>query len=377
MPDARAGAPRRGDASDPGAAHRAPCTASPLGPAGEPLVLRALRGAPVERPPIWLMRQAGRYLPEYRELRAAHDFLEMCRTPELATEVTLQPVRRFGLDAAILFSDILLLLDAMGAGLRFDGDGPVLERPLREPGDASALRAVDPDRDLPFVAAAVRQTVAALPPEVPLFGFAGAPFTLLTYLMAGRGERAQAAARALLISSPGLARDVLARLADAVTAQLEAQVRAGARAVQLFDTWAGTLPADLWRDFAAPAARTVFERLRPLGVPTIYFTRETSTVLRHLAEAGAAAYGIGWSCDLAEARATLGREVPVQGNLDPAVLLTDADLVRRRARQVIEAAGPRGHVFNLGHGVLPQTDPALVGALVEAVQGHAYDGEVP
>lgn len=323
------------------------------------------------------MRQAGRYLPEYRAIRAAHSFLEVCRTPELAATVTIQPIQRFGFDAAIIFSDILVVLDAMGAGLTFDSRGPTIERPIRGPEDVAALRPVDAERDLGFVASAVRETVAVLPPSVPLFGFAGAPMTLLTYLMEGRGERAQTSARAMLMAHPALATELLDRLADAVADLLELQVRAGAQVIQLFDTWAGSLPVELWRRFAAPAARKVFDRLAHLEVPTLYFTRNTANVLDVLAEAGASAYGIGWDCDLAEARAALGPEVPVQGNLDPAVLLTTDELVHRHALQVTEAGGRRGHLFNLGHGVLPQTDPELVRILVETIQQFSYPEPKP
>lgn len=339
----------------------------------EPLILRALAGEPVERTPIWLMRQAGRYLPEYRAIRQEHDFLEMCRSPELAAEVTLQPIRRFGVDAAIIFSDILLVLDAMGVEVGFDSSGPVIGNPVRTSADARRLTDVDPYRDLPYVAEAIRATIAELPPEVPLIGFAGSPFTLLTYVMGGRGDRARTSARALLLREPALARELLRRIASAVAAQLEAQIAAGAGAVQLFDTWGGSLPLQLWRRFAAPAARQVFTALRHLPVPKIYFMKGTESYLEHLDETGASAFGIDWQCDFELARAKLGAGVTIQGNLDPAFLLTTAGQVEDQAKRLLEVAGPRSHVFNLGHGVLPETDPAMVEALVRKVKESAAE----
>ena len=297
----------------------------------------------------------------------------MCRSPELAAEVTLQPIRRFGVDAAIIFSDILLVLDAMGIEVGFDSSGPVIGNPVRTSADARRLTDVDPYRDLPYVAEAIRATIAELPPEVPLIGFAGSPFTLLTYVMGGRGDRARTSARALLLREPALARELLRRIASAVAAQLEAQIAAGAGAVQLFDTWGGSLPLQLWRRFAAPAARQVFTALRHLPVPKIYFMKGTESYLEHLDETGASAFGIDWQCDFELARAKLGAGVTIQGNLDPAFLLTTAGQVEDQAKRLLEVAGPRSHVFNLGHGVLPETDPAMVEALVRKVKESAAE----
>lgn len=336
--------------------------------AEEPLFLRALAGHPVERTPVWLMRQAGRYLPEYRAVRQQHDFLQLCRTPELAAEVTLQPIRRFGMDAAIIFSDILLVLDAMGAEVGFDSSGPVIGNPVRTAADVRKLREVDPRRDLPYVAEAIRRTIAQLPPEVPLIGFAGAPYTLLTYLLGGRGDRARTATRALLLREPALAEELLRLIATAVAAQLEAQVEAGARAIQLFDTWGGSVPLPLWRRFAAPAARQVFSALSHLPVPKIYFMKGTSGYLEHLMETGAGVFGIDWQCDFQLAREKLGAGVTIQGNLDPALLLSTPGQVACEATKLLEVAGPRSHVFNLGHGVLPETDPEMVATLVRTVK---------
>jgi len=338
----------------------------------QPLFLRALKAEPVEHTPIWIMRQAGRYLPEYRALREKHSFMEMCHTPELAAEVTLQPIRRYGLDAAIIFSDILLVLDAMGAGVRFEeGGGPVIDKPIKSADDVARLTDVDAERDLPFVADAIRATVSELPAHVPLIGFAGAPWTLLTYFTEGKAERGLVIARSLLLREPEAAHSLLDKLAKADIAQLRAQVQAGARAVQLFDTWASSLPPEMWRRFAAPYAKQVFDGVADLGVPRIYFGRGTASLLPYLTEAGADAYGVDWQCDIGDARRALGPDVAVQGNLDPAVMITSPEVVRAEATTVLEAAAGPGHVFNLGHGVIPQTEPDLVAELVDFVHEHS------
>lgn len=335
-----------------------------------PLIVRALKNEVVERTPVWFMRQAGRHLPEYRALRQRHSFMELCYTPSLAAEVTLQPVRRYGVDGAILFSDILLVLDAMGAGVRFE-PGPIIDRPVTCAADIDKLKPVDPHADLGAVQAAIKLIKAELPPSAAMLGFAGAPFTLLTYLLDHHGPRGLLKSRAFLLDEPALAARLLDKLAIANVAQLAAQIEAGAQAVQLFDTWGGSLTPALWRRFAAPYARKVFEGLRALGhaaTPMIYFTRGTAGLLGHLKEAGADAYGVDWTCDLAKARATLGAETPVQGNLDPAVLLSATADLNAEVAAVLKAAGPRGHVFNLGHGVDQDVDPARFQATVEAVR---------
>ncbi len=335
-----------------------------------PLILRTLRNEATERTPVWFMRQAGRHLPEYRALRQKHSFLEMCYTPELAAEVTLQPLRRYGVDGAILFSDILLVLDAMGAGLRFE-PGPIIDNPVTCAADIHKLAEVDPGSELEPVQAAIRLIHAALPSSATLLGFAGAPFTLMTYLLGHRGPRGLMKARAFLLDEPELAELLLSKLVTANIAQLSAQIEAGAQVVQLFDTWGGSLTPTQWRCFAARAAAQVFQGLRSAGygaTPMIYFARGSAGLLPQLKEVGADAYGLDWCCDLAEARRILGPETPIQGNLDPAVLLSGSADLKAEVAAVLEAAGPRGHIFNLGHGVDKEVDPARFKAVVEWVR---------
>ena len=329
---------------------------------------RALRSEEVDRPPIWFMRQAGRYLPEYRAVREKTTFLGLCRDPELAVEVTLQPVRRFGLDAAIIFSDILLPLDAMGRELRFlAGEGPSFPDPVRTPADVRSLKALDPHRDLKEPLEAIRLAAARSP--VPVLGFAGAPFTLACYLIEGGGSQDWIATKRFMTAEPDAFRDLLDRLADAIGAYLQAQIEAGAVAVQLFDTWAGTLSFDDYRSFALPAARRALAHVR--GAPRIYFTKDASPFLRVLRETGADVIGLDWRTDMAHARTVLG-DVPVQGNLDPIALFAPPEEVRRRVQAIIRAAGPRGHVMNLGHGIVPETPIEGVVAMVDAVKSFAW-----
>jgi uroporphyrinogen decarboxylase len=337
------------------------------------------------------MRQAGRYLPEYRALRERHDFLASCRTPELAGEITLQPVRRLGVDAAILFSDILVPLPGRGVGVDFR-PGPVLERLVRSRADVEALRVAEAEEATPFVADAVRLVRGELPADVPLIGFAGGPLTLATYLVEGGGSKSFSAVKGLLVSDPETAHALLGKCAETVASSLSAQVRAGAQAAMLFDTWAGILsPADV-STFAVPYARRVLERVRASAegavVPAIYYAGEAAGWLEAAVDTGAQVIGIDWRIDLAAARRRLGPRVAVQGNLDPAVLLGPVAEIRRRAEGVLRGArcledagrvsgetvsgttpGPaRGHVFNLGHGILPSTPPEHARALVDAVR---------
>ncbi len=325
----------------------------------------ALRGEPVDRPPVWFMRQAGRYMAEYRAIRERVSFLELCHDPALACEVTCQPVDRFGVDAAIVFSDILTIPEAMGCPVEFHpGRGPVLPEPIRTAADVERL--VDPDigSALPWVPETLRLFRAARP-EVPILGFAGAPFTLLCYMVEGGGSKNWLALKQLLFQSPEVAQALLGRLADAVGAYLQAQVDAGAAAVQMFDTWAGILSPEDWRRFALPAAQRALSHVS--GAPRIYFTRDSSPFLRMLPETGADVIGLDWRVDIAEAREVLGG-MPVQGNMDPVALYAPPAEVRRRVHAICDAAGPRGHVFNLGHGVLPTTPLEGVEAMIAAVK---------
>lgn len=331
------------------------------------LLVRALRGEATERPPVWFMRQAGRYLPEYREVRSRVSFLELCHSPELCCEVTLQPLRRFGFDAGIIFSDILLPLEAMGADLTFrPGEGPRIHNPVRDRAGIAALKGIDPVVDLPSPLEAITLTDRLA--GVPILGFAGAPFTLACYLIQGGGSRNWEIVKTMMWQDPEGFTELLNKLADVVAAHLQAQVEAGAAAVQLFDTWAGALSSEDFQRFALPAARRALKGVKGL---TLYFTKDASPFLPYLAEVGASAIGLDWRTDMARARELLG-DIPIQGNLDPIALHAPPDEVARMTRSVIAAAGPKGHVFNLGHGCIPSTPVAGVQASVDAVKAWSW-----
>ena len=330
------------------------------------LFLRACKGEATERVPVWFMRQAGRSLPEYRAVRERHSILEVCRTPELAVEVTLQPVRRLGVDAAILFSDIVVPLQAMGVELDIaPGVGPVIESPVRSAGDVDRLRPLEPEDGLPFVLEAVRSLVEQL--DVPLIGFAGAPFTLACYLVEGGPSKDHARTKALMTSEPATWHELMDRLAEAILAYLRAQVEAGASAIQLFDSWAGSLAPRDYAAYVAPAVTRILGGLAEPGVPRIHFGVGTGELLELMTGAGADVMGIDWRVPLDRARARLGDDVVLQGNLDPALCLAPFEVVRERAHEILEETGGRRHVFNLGHGVLPATDPDTLARLVEEV----------
>jgi uroporphyrinogen decarboxylase len=346
-------------------------------PGEEPLFLRACRRDRVERTPVWFMRQAGRYLPEYRELRAKVDFLTSCRTPEVACELTLQPIRRLGVDAAILFSDILIPLPGMGVPVAFN-PGPVIDDPVRSRSAIERLRVSDAREATPFVLDAVRLLRRELPTQVPLIGFAGSPFTVATYLVEGGGSKSFAEIKTLLFAEPELAHLLLAKCADTIASYLVEQVRAGAQAAMLFDTWAGILSPGDYAAFALPYARLVFEAVGRAGgdVPRIYYAGESAGWLEAAAGVGANVIGIDWRMSLADARRRLGSSFAVQGNLDPGVLLGSKSLIEARTREVLSqaAAGTDGgggaspgHIFNLGHGILPPTPPENALFLVETV----------
>jgi uroporphyrinogen decarboxylase len=330
--------------------------------------LKALRGEPVDTTPIWIMRQAGRYLPEYRATRArARDFLTLCKTPELACEVTVQPIERLGVDAAILFSDILIPVEKMGVPLTFsEGEGPRLE-PVRDRPGIERLHVPDVEGELGYVLEAIRLVRRALDGKVPLIGFSGAPFTLLTYVVEGQTGKQFAETKRLLYTAPDAAHLLLAKITDTTIAYLEAQIRAGAQVVQLFDSWVGQLAPDDFRVFAAPYVLRTIDALRPLGVPVIYFANDGASLLADAAKLGAHALGVDWRVPLDEARARTGPDVTLQGNLDPCVLFGPVELIERRAADVLRRAGGRRHVFNLGHGIQPPTPPEHAQALVEIV----------
>jgi uroporphyrinogen decarboxylase len=329
--------------------------------------LAACRRESVPHRPIWIMRQAGRYLPEYRALRAKVDFEALTRTPELAAEVTLQPLRRFPLDAAILFSDIMTPLQGMGIELAFE-PAPVVREPIRSIAQVEALPALVSARDVPFVLESIRLVRAGLPRGVPLIGFAGAPFTLMCYLVCGRPSKEFAAARALLYAQADTAQRLLVRLADAMAEYLAAQAAAGAQALMLFESWAGLLAPREFAQFALPAVRRTAAALRSVGVPLIYYVNQGATLLPAVADLEVEVVGVDWRAELSQVRRILGPGKAVQGNLDPAALFAQPAELRRHVDVVLDEAGTApGHIFNLGHGIWPDTDPDAVARVVDYV----------
>jgi uroporphyrinogen decarboxylase len=322
-----------------------------------PLLVRAARREPVERTPVWFMRQAGRVLPEYRTLRARWTLVEMSTQPELAVEVTLQPLRRMRLDAAILFADIVTPL--IGAGVPIDiveGVGPVIASPVRDEAAALAIPVLEPERDVPHVLEALRLLRRALDPTQALIGFAGAPFTLAAYLIEGGPSRHFVRTKALMYGAPSVWRALMHRLTEMTIAYLHAQVGAGADAVQLFDSWVGALDPDDYARYVQPYTRRIFASLAPLDVPAIHFGVGTATLLPSLRGDGATVIGLDWRVPLDEGWATVGHHLAVQGNLDPAALFAPPDIMERKALDVLARAGTRpGHLFNLGHGFHPDT----------------------
>jgi uroporphyrinogen decarboxylase len=342
--------------------------------------LRAVLRQPVERTPVWMMRQAGRYLPEYREMRErAGSFMRLCTTPELACEVTLQPLRRYRLDAAILFSDILTIPDAMGLGLEFlEGEGPKFRNPVRTAADIRRLGIPDPERDLAYVPEAVRLIQRSLAGKLPLIGFSGSPWTLATYMVEGGGGHEFRKIKGLLYEAPDLLHELLDKLARAVALYLDAQIAAGVDAVMVFDTWGGVLTAAQYREFSLRYAREVLQRMgQRTGrrIPAILFTKGGGQWLEAMAESGYEALGLDWTSDIGEARRRVGGEVALQGNLDPLALYARPEVIRTEVRRILDRFGRgTGHVFNLGHGVLPDVDPEHVGAMIEAV--HEFSPEL-
>ena len=330
--------------------------------------LDACRRRPTAFTPIWLMRQAGRYMAEYRAMRERWGFLELCKNPQAAAEVTLQPVERLGVDAAILFADILLVLEPLGVGLEFTkGGGPHIKRPVRSAADVARLPSVSVDDAAGFVFETVGRVRKALADRVPLIGFAGAPFTLASYLIEGGASREFLLTKRFMRAERHAWHAMLERLAGITSAYLNGQIAAGAQAVQLFDSWVGALsPAD-YREFVLPHSRAVIQRLTP-GVPVIHFGVGTATLLPSMKEAGGDVIGLDWRVELGPAWEQLGHDVAVQGNLDPAVLLSSTEEIRRAAAAILEGAARRpGHIFNLGHGVHQETPVENVKALVEIV----------
>jgi uroporphyrinogen decarboxylase len=337
-----------------------------------PALVMAARRQPVERRPVWFMRQAGRSLPEYRKVRESYDLFTICRNPELCAEVTLQPVRRLGVDGAVLFADIMLpVAFGMGVDLKLvDGVGPVVSNPIRETGDIERLQSRPPAESVPFVLQTIRLLREELDPEVALIGFSGAPFTLAGYLVEGRPSREFLLTKTMMYARPDLWDALMGRLSHLVLDYLLAQVQAGAQVVQVFDSWAGSLSPDDYRRFALPYLTPIFDGLARAGTPAIHFATGTAGILSLLCEAGGDVIGVDWRIDLGEAWRTIGYQRGIQGNLDPARLLGPWAAAEEAARSVIAGAGGRpGHIFNLGHGVLPQTPVEHLQRLVELVHG--------
>jgi len=338
-------------------------------------LLRALTREPVDRTPVWIMRQAGRYLPEYREIRArAGSFMNLCRNPELACEVTLQPLRRFDLDAAILFSDILTVPDAMGLGLYFEpGEGPRFEHPVRDAAGIDRLPVPDVDSELRYVTDAITRVRQALDGSVPLIGFSGSPWTLATYMVEGGSSKDFRHIKALAYDQPQVLARLLEKTARAVTDYLNAQIEAGAQAVMIFDTWGGALAHDAYPRFSLEYARQIIDGLirtrEGRRVPVTFFTKGGGIWLETIAESGADALGIDWTVSMDVARRRVGDRVALQGNLDPSILYARPEVIHHEVERVLREFGPgSGHVFNLGHGVHPQIPPEHVKAMVDAVR---------
>ena len=334
--------------------------------------IRSLQKKPVSRTPVWIMRQAGRYLPEYRQVRAeAGDFLSLCKNPHLACEVTLQPLRRFALDAAILFSDILTIPDAMGLGLHFaEGEGPCFTNPVRSLAAIDALPAVSVVDELSYVMDAVRLIRQEMPADLPLIGFAGSPWTLACYMVEGGGSRDFKRILHLMYTEPAAVHHMLAQLAATISKYLEEQVRAGVNALMVFDTWGGILSTPSYLDFSLHYMTMIVSQLKSKypHIPIILFTKGGGQWLQQLAMSGCDALSVDWTCDLASARAQVGEQVALQGNLDPTVLLTSSECIRTQVQKVLASYGHgSGHVFNLGHGITPDISPDHVAAMVAAV----------
>jgi uroporphyrinogen decarboxylase len=331
------------------------------------LFLRACRGDALPRVPVWMMRQAGRYLPEYRELRSKHPFLEVCKTPDLAVEVSLQPFRRLDVDAIIVFSDILIPAEAMGVPLELGDAGPHLLEPVRSAEAVRKLHLFDPEADTGFLMEAIQRLVRTAGPDVPVLGFAGAPWTMACYMVEGRTKEGFATVKSFLYAEPTTFRELLHRIAQATIGYLKAQIAAGAAAVQLFDTWCGELALPEYREFALPALQEIIAALRGTA-PVIYYTKASHHLLSAVAQSGADVLSLDWRVELGDLRAKLGPRVALQGNLDPAILFGPHENIVGTTRQILSQLGGKGHILNLGHGILPTTP-------IEAAQTFIRTGQ--
>jgi uroporphyrinogen decarboxylase len=330
--------------------------------------MRACRREPVPYTPVWLMRQAGRYMKEYRDVRARTSFLELCKTPSLAAEVTVTAAERLNVDAAIIFADILLILEPMGIDLEFaKGEGPVIHNPVRSGADVDRLREVEDVNSLSYVYEAIRLTRSQLKPAIPLIGFSGAPFTLASYMTEGGGSKNYVHTKTLMYNDPGAWHSLMSLITRGLGKYLNAQIEAGAQAVQLFDSWVGCLSPDDYREYVLPHTRAVIESVKP-GVPVIHFGTGTASLLELISEAGGHVIGLDWRVRLDEGWQRVGFDKAIMGNLDPVLLFSTFDVIRAHAKRILDqAAGRSGHIFNLGHGILPETPVENVIALIDAV----------
>ena len=334
------------------------------------LFLRACRKEPVERTPIWIMRQAGRYLPEYRAVREKVDFLTLCKTPDLAAEVTIQPVDIIGVDAAIIFSDILVIPEAMGMKLEMhEGKGPIFHNPIRTENDANALAEIDPFKDLSYVLDAVSLTKRELNGRVPLIGFSGSPWTLFTYMVEGRGSKNFSNVKKMIYNNPRLAHKVLGKLADAVSLYLSAKIEAGADAVQIFDTWGGVLSQNDFEEFSLKYVQMIISNIKRKNEPVIFFPKGVHYKFKKLSKCGADVIGLDWTMDIGKVRKRIGDKIALQGNLDPAFLYANEEKIKEEAIRILDSFGEgSGHIFNLGHGILPDVEPEKAKYLVNTVK---------
>jgi uroporphyrinogen decarboxylase len=337
---------------------------------------RTCRGEAVPRVPVWMMRQAGRYLPEYRAIRAEHAFLDVCKTPDLAVEVSLQPFRRLGVDAVIVFSDILIVAEAMGLKLELGDAGPNLPDPVRSESDVRKLRNFDPESETGFLMEAIRRLVREVGPAVPVLGFAAAPWTLASYMVEGKTKEGFATVKSFMYAEPRTFRELLSRIAQATISYLQAQIKAGAAAVQLFDTWCGELNLREYLDFALPAVQEIVSGLGK-SVPVIYYTKGSSHLLLAAADSGADVLSVDWRVDLHELRKTLGPKIALQGNVDPAVLFAPEFTIRRVTQETLATLGGVGHILNLGHGILQHTPVENAKMFIEAGQQARFASETP
>ena len=338
------------------------------------LFLRACHREPVDRTPVWMMRQAGRYLPEYRAVRAKHDFLTLCKTPELAAEVSIQPVELIDVDACIIFSDILVVPEAMGMKLVMEegNGGPRFPYPLRSRADIDALKVPDPNRELKFVMEALRLTRKQLNGRVPLIGFAGSPWTLATYMVEGKGSKSFRHIKELIYNNPKDAHALLEKLARSIASYLNAQIEAGAQAIQIFDTWGGILPQEEFREFSLRSIGMVIQLLRRNGVPIILFCKDCGHSLEAIADLRPEVVGLDWTIDIGKARDMVGSYVALQGNMDPALLYASPERIRAGVQKILEKFGKGpGHIFNLGHGILPDVPVEHAKAFVQAVKNES------